>query len=263
MRRLILIATIAWGSVAPFIAHAMTNDDVVKMHKAGLDESTISAAVRGTDSAEFDTSADGLIALKQAGIPESVIQEIVTRKSGASSTRGKIKYTKAEDAKVLPPAAAVAVGNEYFTRYTFMQEDGEHSATNYWRGVLVPINTKVRLLKLKKNSFVIQLVESGEKIDVKNKPEYTNRNGQQVADEMLAEQPTQIDLYGQEMADAIRAGTPRLGMTKTQVLLTRGYPPTHETPELSGPRWKYWQNRFGTQVLMFDGDILAEGSGVY
>ncbi len=263
MRRLFLVATIALGSIAPLIAQAMTNEDVIKMQKAGLDESTISAAVRGADTAEFDTSADGLIALKQASVPEGVIQAIVARKSGGSSARGKIRYTNVEDAKVLPPAAAVVVGNEYFTRYTFMQEDGEHSATNYWRGVLVPINTKVKLLKLKKNSFVIQLVESGQKIDVDNKPEYTNRTGQQVADEMLAAQPTQIDLYGQEMADAIRAGTPRLGMTKTQVLLARGYPPSHETPSLSGPRWKYWQNRFGTQALMFDGDILVEGSGIY
>lgn len=259
MRHLILIATIALGGLGPVIAQAMTNEDVVKMLKAGLDEDTISAAVRGTDAAEFDTSADGLIALKQAGVSESVIQEIVTRESGASSARGKIKYTKVDDAKVLPPPGAVVAGKEYYTRYTFMHEDGEHSATNYWRGALVPINTKVKVLKLKKNSFTFQLVESGEKIVVKNKSEYTNRTGQQVANEMLAEQPTQIDLYGPEMADAIRAGTPRLGMTKTQVLLARGYPPSHETPSLSGPRWKYWQSRFGTQVLMFDGDVLAGG----
>lgn len=236
MRRLILTAAIAFGSLEPVLAGAMTNEDVVKMLKAGLDENTISAAVRGSDAAEFDTSADGLIALKQAGVPEGVLKEIVARKNGASSGQGTIKYTKVEDAKVLPPPAAVVVGKQYYTRYTFMHEDGEHSATNYWRGTLVPINTKAKLLKLKKNSFTIQLVESGEKITVKNKPEYTNRNGQQVADEMLAAQPTQIDLYGQEMAAAIRAGTTRRGMTKTQVLLTRGYPPTHETPSLSGPR---------------------------
>lgn len=204
-----------------------------------------------------------MIALKQAGVPEGVIQEIATRKSGASSGRGKIKYTNVENAKVLPPPAAVAVGKEYYTRYTFMHEDGEHSATNYWRGTLVPINAKAKLLKLKRNSFTIQLVESGEKITVDNRPEYIKRTGQQIADEMLSEQPTQIDLYGQKMAEAIRTGTPRLGMTKTQVLLARGYPPAHETPSLSGPRWKYWQNRFGTRILVFDGEVLVEGSEVY
>jgi hypothetical protein len=263
MHRLILSVAIALGGFEPVVTRAMTNEDVVKMLKAGLEESTITAAVRGTDSAEFDTSATGLITLKQAGVSENVIQEIVARKSGDSSGRGNIKYTKVEDAKVLPAAATVTVGKQYYTRYTFMHEDGEHSATNYWRGALVPINTKVKLLKLKKNSFTIQLVESGEKIAVDNKPEYTSRTGQQVADEMLAEQPTQIDLYGQQVADAIRAGTPRRGMTKTQVLLARGYPPSHETPSLNGPRWKYWQNRFGTRVLMFDGEILAEGGDVY
>lgn len=263
MHRLILVFAIAWGGLAPLIARAMTNEDVVKMMKAGLDESTITAAVRGTDSAEFDTSTEGLITLKHLGVPESVIQEIVARKSGVSSGRSKIKHTKVEDAKVLPPPAAAVVRKEYYTRYSFMHEDGEHSATNYWRGTLVPINTRVKLLKLKKNSFTIQLLENGAKITVKNKPEYTNRNGQQVADEMLAEQPTQIDLYGRAMAEAIRAGTPRLGMTKTQVLLARGYPPSHETPSLSGARWKYWQNRFGTQTLVFDAEILVDGRDLY
>lgn len=262
MNRLICVVAIAVGILGPFVAGAMTNEDIVNMMKAGLDESTISAAVRGSESAEFDTSADGLIALKQAGVPEGVIKEILARKNGSAPKGGTIEYTNVEDEKVLPPPAPVVVGKEYYTRYTFMYEDDEHSATNYWRGTLLPINTKVKLLKLKKNSFTIQL-ESGEKITVKNKPEYTNRNGQQVADEMLAEQQTQIDLYGEEMAEAIRAGTPRLGMTKTQVLLARGYPPTHETPSLDGPRWKYWVNRFGTKVLMFDGDVLVGGQGVY
>jgi hypothetical protein len=127
----------------------------------------------------------------------------------------------------------------------------------------VPINTKVKLLKLKKNSFTIQLVDSGVKITIDNEPDYTKRTGQQVADEMLAEQPTQIDLYGLEMAEAIRTGTPRLGMTKTQVLLARGYPPSHETLALGGAHWKYWSNRFVTQTFVFDGDILAGGRELY
>ncbi len=263
MRRLILVVVLAVGISGPVVAEAMTNEDVVKMLKAGLDESTIAAAVRGAESAEFDISADGLIELKQAGVPEGVIKQVLARKSIASLRRGTIEYTNVEDAKVLPPPAAVAVGKEYYTRYTFMYEDGEHSATNYWRGTLVPINTKVKLLELKKNRFTIQLVESGEEIIVKNKAKYTKRNAQQVANEMLAEQQTQIDLYGQKMAEVIRAGTLRLGMTKTQVLLTRGYPPSHETPSLSGLRWKYWKDRFGTQVLLFDGDVLFQGAGVY
>ena len=59
MHRLIRVAAIALGSLGPVIAGAMTNDVVVKMMKAALDESTIKSAVRGTDAAEFNTSAEG------------------------------------------------------------------------------------------------------------------------------------------------------------------------------------------------------------
>ena len=60
----------------------------------------------------------------------------------------------------------------------------------------------------------------------------------------------------------LRTGTLRLGMTKTQVLLTRGYPPGHETSSLDLPVWKYWSSRFIIHSLAFDGDILSKARGV-
>ncbi len=257
-------------SLTAMAALAVNNADVVKMTKAGLDEATITAAVRGASPAEFDTSADGLVKLKQAGVSEGVIQAMIAKQSGGSSassgssgSSGTIKYKNVEDSKVLPPMVDVAAGKEYYTRYTFKYERGSHSATNYWVGDLLPINTKVQLVKLKKGGFTLKRLDTGATIDVENEEKYTKRDANQLAKEMLAEQPTNIDLYGKEMADAISTGTPRLGMTKTQVLLARGYPPSHETPTLDQPQWKYWDNRWVTHLFAFDGNILREGRGLY
>jgi hypothetical protein len=250
------------------VALAVNNADVVKMTKAGLDESTVLAAVRGANPAEFDTSADALIKLKEAGVSETIIQAMLARQNGGaapgpSATAATIKYNKVEDSKVLPPQTNVVEGKEYYVRYTFKHEKSAHNATNYWRGDLVPINTKVVLQKLKKNDFTLKLVESGATVKVVNEKDYTKRDTAQLAREMLSEQPTAIESYGPEMAEAIRTGTLRLGMTKTQVLLARGYPPSHETPTLDAGAWKYWSSRFVTMTLAFDGNILREGRGLY
>ncbi len=53
----------------------MTNESVVKLHKAGLPATVILGKIR-TSSAEFDTSVDGLVALAEAGVPEEVIAEM-------------------------------------------------------------------------------------------------------------------------------------------------------------------------------------------
>jgi len=49
-----------------------TNDDVLKMVRAGFDPATIVEAI-GSSVPGFDTSADALVALKEAGVSEEII----------------------------------------------------------------------------------------------------------------------------------------------------------------------------------------------
>jgi outer membrane lipoprotein SlyB len=64
------------------VAAPMTNDDVIKMVKGGLGEATVMQAIDGAEPG-FDTSADGLIKLKQGGVSDTVIQRMIARKNGA------------------------------------------------------------------------------------------------------------------------------------------------------------------------------------
>ncbi|MFY9314907.1 MAG: glycine zipper 2TM domain-containing protein [Burkholderiales bacterium] len=72
------------------IAAPMTNEDVIKMVQGGLGEATVIQAI---DSAEpnFDTSADGLVKLKQGGVSDAVIQRIMAKKSGAPAASAQPK----------------------------------------------------------------------------------------------------------------------------------------------------------------------------
>jgi hypothetical protein len=68
----------------PFLIaqQALNNDSIIKMVKAGLTDDVIVATINANSGA-YDTSPDGLIALKQAGVSDKVIGAIVAR--GSSS----------------------------------------------------------------------------------------------------------------------------------------------------------------------------------
>ncbi len=71
-------------------AGAMNNEDIVKLVKAGLSENLIISTIESSET-DFDTSADALIKMKEARVPEAVIQRMILKKTGAGqpTTAGK------------------------------------------------------------------------------------------------------------------------------------------------------------------------------
>jgi len=64
---------------------AITNDDVVKLVKAGMADTTVVAVIqKGPD--RFDTSPTALIALKKAGVSDTVIGAMITAPQSATAT---------------------------------------------------------------------------------------------------------------------------------------------------------------------------------
>ncbi|MEK7436482.1 MAG: hypothetical protein AAB150_06340 [Pseudomonadota bacterium] len=61
-----------------------TNEDVIKLIKAGLGDAAVLQAIENSNS-KFDTSADALIALKQSGASDAIIQRVLAKSSLQSS----------------------------------------------------------------------------------------------------------------------------------------------------------------------------------
>ena len=61
-----------------------------------------------------------------------------------------------------------------------------------------------------------------------------------------------IARYPQKVRDAIFAGKVVEGMTREQVLVSVGYPPTHQTRTLDAPMWNHWYNRFSRYEVHWD-----------
>jgi len=86
LRALILI--LACALLEPAVAEdakPMTNQDVINMVKAQLPEGTIVTAIQSAKPG-FDTSANGLIKLKNAGAPAAVIDAVLATGAGGGAT---------------------------------------------------------------------------------------------------------------------------------------------------------------------------------
>jgi hypothetical protein len=63
----------------PSTERPLQNDDVVTLVKAGLDENLIISKIQQAPTEAFDTSTEGLVALKKAGVSSAVLDAIMKR----------------------------------------------------------------------------------------------------------------------------------------------------------------------------------------
>lgn len=72
-------------AVAQELTKRFTNQDVIDMVGLGLGEDIIIEKIRAADDPAFDTSVDGLKALKAAQVPDSVIRVMINPKAGMAA----------------------------------------------------------------------------------------------------------------------------------------------------------------------------------
>jgi hypothetical protein len=201
-------------------------------------------------------------------VGEAVIQKILAVERGGgdaapeSPTPSGPSFADQDFPSIAPPAIEPAAGREYFLRSTLYFEDGEYVATNYARGVAVPINTPVKIDAIRGNSISLHRIDTGDKLEIKNVEKYTRKPMTEVARLIFSSEPTPLEELPGELAASIRAGQMRKGMTKEQVLMARGYPPAHETPSIDSERWVFWSSRFVKHTLVFSNGRLVDGRGI-
>jgi hypothetical protein len=82
---------------------SLNNDSVIKLVKAGLSEDLIITTINASPGT-FDTSANGLIALKSAGASDKVVSAIVLRASGSTPAASAAVPPPPPDGAPVPPA---------------------------------------------------------------------------------------------------------------------------------------------------------------
>lgn len=261
------LATLAIATVALLSSQlfGLDNEGIIKLKNAGFDDETILLKM-DQEEAEYDLSTDGLIALKEAGVSDAIVKKALQLNSGtspATTNSGEGEFSNADLPSIGVPKIKPVIGGTYYTRVTFFYEKGKHISTNYARGLVVPINTKVELTSFKKKSFELRIVDTGETILMVNVPNYTGHTAQTLPENYLADVMTPIEKLPDSLKESVLAGQLRLGMTKEIAIAARGYPPIHATPSTEGDRWVYWSSRFVQLTVVFRDNKLVEGRGLH
>ncbi|MDF9826667.1 hypothetical protein M2447_000749 [Ereboglobus sp. PH5-10] len=175
--------------------------------------------------------------------------------AGALNARDISDYIKELDESPYPE-----MDKEYYLRHCIWFERGKHKTTNYARGEMLPVNTKVTLLYLSGSDMSIRVNETGKVVKVNNVINFSRKHMSTIARLMLS--PKEVSVSG-EFAESIRNGEPRLGMTKEEVVMTRGWPPAHKTDSLVRDKWMYWSSKLVVHTLEFEGEKLVKGRGIH
>ena len=113
---LIIACFVVSITISAWAQQGLTNTDIIKMQSAGLSESVILSSVNSQPAA-YNTTTDGLIALKKAGVPDAVVAAMISRtaamKSGVANDAGT---NLASTTPTGPPAGVDEVGVYYQDR---------------------------------------------------------------------------------------------------------------------------------------------------
>ena len=85
MRKSILAVLFLVVCFAIAAQQAMNNDAVIKMAKAGLSDELIVTTIKDSPGT-YDTSVNGLIALKQAGVSDKIVAAMVAKANAPAET---------------------------------------------------------------------------------------------------------------------------------------------------------------------------------
>lgn len=99
---LTIALTVAPGLRAQQAQKPLTNQDLVKMAKAGLSESVVVATIQANPG-NYDTSTDGVIELKKNGVTDNEIRAILAAQQGGN---GASAAPSANGGGAAPPAQA-------------------------------------------------------------------------------------------------------------------------------------------------------------
>jgi len=139
-----------------------------------------------------------------------------------------------------------------YTCCNIHHEKNDINDANYYVGTLLPLGTPAQVQGLGNRSATFSA--GGTTLTLTQSYGTAQESFEVYLDKILvSEDPkAKVATYPQAVQDAIRDARVEKGMTRDQVILSLGYPPTHKTASLNDRLWTYWYNRYVTFQVAFD-----------
>jgi hypothetical protein len=145
---------------------------------------------------------------------------------------------------------------EYYTQHNIWLFKNQSSSVNYAVEALIPVNSKVSIVKENDERLVLKMGDAEFTVVLVRK--HTRIKMDDFKKRLLKETPVDLSKFSKSAQDHIRSGQIVPGMTKAEVLIARGYPPDNATISTDVDTWKYWQSKFNTILVYFDGDKVRD-----
>jgi len=149
-----------------------------------------------------------------------------------------------------------AVGETRFLCCNLRYEKNAVTDVNYQVGTRIAVGTRVHVTEAGGNRVTFE-PEGHPPLTVVFKYGRKTLSFDEYLDRLLVRDDPRRTLPAGDVRTLVEAGEVEPGMTRDQVVMSLGYPPAHRTPSLSASTWTYWQNRWVTMVVAFDGDRVS------
>jgi hypothetical protein len=183
---------------------------------------------------------------------------------------------------LVPAFAATAedvTGKTFYTAANIWYEKpGPIESTNFHRGVIIPIGTKVKIREMYDGSSARNALDNTVQEHYVRFDDEAGQSYQFVFKRKNAKRGSTIwDLFQQyfskddpmapggpfkslsaEEQQAVIAGEVREGMSRSAVLMAYGYPPGSKTPILDADEWVYWDSRRKLRTVAFEDGQVAD-----
>lgn len=145
-------------------------------------------------------------------------------------------------------------GRTLYTCCNIHYEGAAVSDANYSVGATLPFGSPVVVDSMTSNSATFR--SGATQITLAHSYGRDQEDAQQYFSRIFVETDPRVVFatYPKQVQDAITDGRVERGMTKPQVIMSLGYPPTHRTASTDLNTWTYWYNRWVTYQVQFGED---------
>jgi hypothetical protein len=154
-------------------------------------------------------------------------------------------------------------GKTYYTKTNIWYEKPHDiSSTNYHRGSILPIGSKVKINSIKNKKIHFTPDGSSKMFTIINETQRSMMSTEELFNRYFSVEAVQVGSGDYQATDAerehIKNGTIAIGMSKKAVLMAYGYPPAHKTPLLTSDVWHYWYTIPQQVIVHFKDDKIVK-----
>lgn len=153
---------------------------------------------------------------------------------------------------------------ELYTQVNMWEYKKVINAVNYSVENKIPVNTKIKIFKIKGESIKFKCVDNPDvAYELVNVRKYTKIGTEELVKRYFGPKPIDLSVFTEKEQDFIEnfEGFFKAGISKEAVLVGRGYPPGHRTESTDLDTWVYWRNKWKYRGLEFEDGLTHSING--